>query len=208
YLHDALPIYLRIKYKMFLLISIVLIVFSVGGISILKYAFHIYNDEIYRQSAQSLNVSSISIENELKKMERLSYQVATDQAIQDYLVDLNESEREFDRFLISTKLRNHLTQVGALNKYVESIQVYDLNDNEYKAGNHMVVLPQDALEDMTQKAREKEGSAKWMPAHDNDDAFAVTRDVRYYRTLTLEHLGIIIFRIYMDEIINDIKGHS
>src|SRR5690625_3573451 len=89
--------YLRIKYKMFLLISIVLIVFSVGCISILQYSFHIYNDEIYRQSAQSLNVSSISIENELKEMERLSYQVATDQTIQDYLVALNDSDRELDR---------------------------------------------------------------------------------------------------------------
>src|SRR5699024_8879235 len=36
----------------------------------------------------------------------------------------------------------------------------------------------------------------------------VTRDVRYYRTLTLEHLGIIIIRFNMDEIITDITGNS
>jgi len=199
---------LRIKYKMFLLISIVLIVFSVGGISILQYAFHIYNDEIYRQSAQSLNVSSISIENELKEMERLSYQVSTDQTIQDYLVSLNDSEREFDRFIIGTKLRNYLSQVGALNKYVDSIQVYDLNDDEYKVGNHMITLPRDVLGDMIQSAREKKGRAEWIPPSDYDDAFGVARDVRYYKVLTLEHLGITMIRFDMDQIISDVIGDA
>src|SRR5690625_2714142 len=199
---------LRIKYKMFLLISIVLIVFSVGGISILQYAFHIYNDEIYRQSAQSLNVSSISIENELKEMERLSYQVATDQTIQDYLVALNDSDREFDRFIIGTKLRNYLLQVGALNKYVDSIQVYDLNGDDYKAGNHMITLPHDALGEMSQKAQGKEGRAEWIPPSDYDDSFGVARDVRYYKILTLEHLGITMIRFDMDQIISDVIGDA
>src|SRR5690625_3603310 len=96
---------------MFLLITLVLLAFSIGGISILQYAFNVYNQEIYRQSAQALRVSSNSIETELKKMERLSYQVSTDQYLQGYLLDLKHTTNEFERFLIGTKLRKRLLQV-------------------------------------------------------------------------------------------------
>jgi hypothetical protein len=82
---------LRIKHKMFLLIPFVLLAFSLGGWSVMKYAFNVYNEEIYRQSAQALGVTSNGIENELKKMEKLSFRVATDPAIQLFLLHIKES---------------------------------------------------------------------------------------------------------------------
>src|SRR5690625_2203655 len=142
---------------MFLLISIILIAFSVGGISILQYAFNTYNNEIYRQSAQSLDVASISIENELKKMERLSYQVATDLLVQDHLLNLKRNENVYNRFLIGSKLNERLLQIGALNKNVNSIQVYDWNDNEYKVGNNIITIPQKRLEEIKDNAQAQEG---------------------------------------------------
>ena len=73
---------------MIILTTLVLLSFSIGGLSVLQYAFHLYNQEIYRQSAQALQVSTNSMEAELKKMERLSYQIATDLYVQSYLMDI------------------------------------------------------------------------------------------------------------------------
>src|SRR5690625_2841408 len=192
---------------MFLLISIVLIAFSVGGLSILQYAFHVYNDEIYRQSAQSLSLSSMSIENELKKMERLSYQVSTDQSIQNYLFELKRSTNEFDKFLMSNELKKRLLQLGALNKYVKSIQVYDWEDFEHKVGNQVTIISENQLEEIKKEADEKEGGAKWFFLEKHDQTLMITRNVRYYIRLSLEQLGVVVVRIDIEKIITDIVGN-
>ncbi len=192
---------------MFLLITLVLLAFSIGGISILQYAFNVYNKEIYRQSAQALSVSSNSIETELRKMERLSYQVSTDQDLQSYLLDLKNTTNEFDRFLIGTKLRKRLLQVGALNKYVNSLQVYDAYGTEHKVGNQSLILSEGRLNEIKDKIKSKEGGAEWIFPDSDDPSLIVARDARYYITFSLEQLGQIVVRFDIGEIISDIVGN-
>lgn len=192
---------------MFLLITLVLLAFSAGGISILQYAFNVYNKEIYRQSAQALSVSSNSIETELRKMERLSYQVSTDQYVQSYLLDLKNTTNEFERFLIGTKLRKRLLQVGALNKYVNSLQVYDSYGTEHKVGNQALILSETRLNEIKDKIKSKEGGAEWIFPDGNDPSLIVARDARYYITFSLEQLGQIVVRFDIGEIVSDIIGH-
>jgi len=192
---------------MFLLITLVLLAFSIGGISILQYAFNIYNKEIYRQSAQALSVSSNSIEAELRKMERLSYQVSTDQYLQNYLLDLKKATNEFDRFLIGTKLRKRLLQVGALNKYVNSLQVYDSYGTEHKVGNQSLILSENRLNKIKDKIKFKEGGSEWIYPDDEDPSLIVARDARYYITFSLEQLGQIVVRFDIGGIVSDIVGN-
>lgn len=192
---------------MFLLITLVLLAFSIGGISILQYAFNVYNQEIYRQSAQALRVSSNSIETELKKMERLSYQISTDQYLQSYLLDLKHTTNEFERFLIGTKLRKRLLQVGALNKYVNSLQVYDSYGTEHKVGNQSLILSEERLSEIREQIKNKEGGADWIFPDRDDPSFIVARDARYYLTFSLEQLGQIVVRFDIGEIVSDIVGN-
>lgn len=76
---------LKIQKKLFLLISFILALCFVFTLLVQQYAFHIYDEQIYEKSSQVLNVSSTSIENELHKMERLSYTIMADSQIQQYL---------------------------------------------------------------------------------------------------------------------------
>src|SRR5690554_6788061 len=105
---------LRIKYKMFILISIVMLVVSIISVFVQQFAFEVYDEEIYQQSAKSLHLSSSGIENELKKMERLSYRVVTDPEIQNYLITLNRGDAQYDRFVAIDKLREGLLDLGGL----------------------------------------------------------------------------------------------
>lgn len=194
---------------MFLLITFVLLAFSIGGISILQYSFNVYNNEIYRQSAQALSVSSNSIEAELKKMERLSYQVSVDEYLQDYLLELKNKTYEFDRFIIGRKLRERLVQIGALNKYVNSLQVYDWFGTEYKVGNQSLELNKKRLDEIKEKTKLKEGGSEWVFPNDSDSAFIVARDMRYYLSLSpsLEQIGQTVVRFDIGEIVSDIVGN-
>ncbi|SDZ31376.1 two-component system, sensor histidine kinase YesM [Evansella caseinilytica] len=197
---------LRIKYKMFLLISFVLVLFSIGGVSILQYAFHVYNDEIYRQSAQSLSISSTSIENEIKNMERLSYSVATDMYVHTYLTLLKNSESAYERYVIGDDLRKRLLVLGALDKYVDSLQIYDLQDKEYASGNRIVLFDKERLQSIKDQTVTEQGGLLRVYPIEADAAMIVARDVRSYATLSLERLGTAVVRFSLDEIVSNFSN--
>ncbi|MFN7250363.1 MAG: sensor histidine kinase [Anaerobacillus sp.] len=199
---------LRIKYKLFLLISFITLAFSVGGISILQYAFQVYNEEIYRQSAQSLSITSTSIENELMKLERLSFNVSTDQEIQQYLTQLKNSETDYQQYIVGRKVRKRLSDLGSLNKYVSSVQVYDVHDNEYASGNKIVVLPDERIQKVKEDTQIKKGGVQWIFPDEDDPSLIIGREVRSYShlALPLEHLGTMIVRINMQEIANSFSN--
>lgn len=195
---------LRLKHKMVILTSLVLFAFSVGGLFILQYAFQLYNQEIYRQYAQAIQVSSDSIEAELKKMERLSYQVATDTYVQSYLENLTEAETNYDTYMIGSELRSRLLHIGALNKYVLSIQVYDKQNREYASGNSMIQITEERLQELKQRAREKKGGVNWLLPNDTDRSMAAVRDVHNYLDLQFERIGSVSIRVDMDTMVSDV----
>ncbi|MGP4040640.1 cache domain-containing sensor histidine kinase [Gracilibacillus sp. D59] len=198
---------LRLKYKMVFLTSLVLLAFSIGGLSILQYAFNIYNKEIYRQSAQALQVSTNSVEAELKKMERLSYQITTDTYVQSYLLELKNTESSYDQFMIGNELRKRLLHIGALNKYVQSIQVYDTNDKEYASGNFMMNLSEERLSTVKDAAREEEGGVNWVSPSENDETVMAVRDIREYLDFSFERLGTVGIRVDINEIMEELTSN-
>ncbi|QGH34166.1 HAMP domain-containing protein [Gracilibacillus salitolerans] len=198
---------LRLKYKMVILTSLVLLAFSIGGLSILQYAFNLYNKEIYRQSAQALQVSTNSVEAELKKMERLSYQITTDTYVQSYLLELRNTDSSYDQFMIGNELRKRLLHIGALNKYVQSIQVYDTYDKEYASGNLIINLSEERLGTMKGAAKEKEGGVNWLSPYESDEAVMAVRDIREYMDFSFERLGTVGIRVDINEIMKELTSN-
>ncbi len=192
---------------MVILTTLVLLAFSIGGLFVLQYAFHLYNQEIYRQSAQALQVSSNSVEAELKKMERLSYQVATDRYVQSFLLNLHETDSSYQQYIIGTDLRKRLLQIGALNKYILSFQVYDTNDSEYASGNVPINIHSKRLQKIKREAIEMSGGASWVSPGKNDPSIIVARTIREYMNFSLERLGMVGIRVNIEEIVNDLTNN-
>src|SRR5699024_12157442 len=90
---------------------------------------------------------------------------------------------------------------GTPNPHISTLSLHD-------ALPILITLPRDALGEISQKAQEKKGRAEWIPPSDYDESFGVARDVRYYKILTLEHLGITMIRFDMDQIISDVIGDA
>ncbi|UOQ85263.1 cache domain-containing sensor histidine kinase [Gracilibacillus salinarum] len=195
---------LRLKYKMVVLTSLVLLAFSLGGISILQYAFHIYNKEIYRQSAQSLQVSSNSVEAELKKMEQLSFQFATDSYVQSYLLKLNETNANYDKFNLGNQLRLRLVDIGSVSKYVDSVHIFDLYDNEYASGKAIMTLTNQRLAEMKELANEEDGRPTWLPPVESDQTVLTTREIRNYLDFSFERMGTVGIRVDIQEIVQNL----
>ncbi|MFC4404887.1 cache domain-containing sensor histidine kinase [Gracilibacillus xinjiangensis] len=198
---------LRLKYKMVILTLLVLLTFSIGGLSILQYAFTFYNKEIYRQSAQALQVSTNSIEAELKKLERLSYQIATDTYVQSYLTELANSESSYNHYMIGAELRKRLIDIGALSKYIESIQVYDNDNQEYASGIALKNLSKARINEIKSVTKLEEGGVTWLSPTKEDAAIIVARDIHEYLDFSFAKLGTVGIRVDIDEIVNEITSN-
>lgn len=199
---------LQIKYKLFLLVSWIMVIsfsFTFFG---LQYAFHIYDEQIYSKSSQVLSTSSNSIESELKALEDLSYNILTDPQIQQYLSTIREETTEYDKFRQSTNMLDKLLSYANKEEYIQSITIVDTTGEEYAAGPKTTKLTQKQKTDITNMAKSANGSNIWLNPEENDFIFATAREIRQFKNLSFDHLGTIIINLNMDRLVGNLLAGS
>jgi two-component system, sensor histidine kinase YesM len=199
---------LQIKYKLFLLVSWIMVIsfsFTFFG---LQYAFHIYDEQIYSKSSQVLSTSSNSIESELKNLEELSYNILTDSQIQQYLSSISEDSTEYDKFRMRTNMLDRLTSYANKEEYIQSINLVDVNGEEYVVGPKTVKLTPTQKADITKMAMQANGSNVWLNPEKNNLLFSTAREIRQFRNLSFDNLGTIVIYINMDKLVANILEGS
>jgi two-component system, sensor histidine kinase YesM len=199
---------LKIKYKLFLLVSWIMVIsfsFTFFG---LTYAFHIYDEQIYSKSSQVLSTSSNSIESELKNLEELTYNILTDSQIQQYLSSISEDSTEYDKFRLRTNMLDKLLSYANKEEYIQSINLVDVKGEEYVVGPRTVKLTQHQKADITKMTIQANGSNVWLNPEKNDFIFATAREIRQFRNLSFDNLGTIIIYINMDKLVAHILEGS
>lgn len=191
---------LRIKHKVLVLISFVMLAVCVSSMSIMQYVFNNYDKEIYAHSSQSLLVSSYGIENELIHLENLSFRLATDSVIQSYLKIISEENTNYDHFITSSDLRKRMLELGASEKFVISMQVFDIDDFEHGTGMRPITTSAPKLEKIKSIADEGQGAVRWVFPDEKDEALIAAREIRSYQHLELKHLGYLAVRINIDKL--------
>jgi len=194
---------LRIKHKVIVLIASVMLLVCLSGTAVFQYVFDVYDRELYAQASQSLNTSSFGVETELRKMERLSFRIATDPLIQRYLLDVRDDTTNYDQFLTSSELRNRMVELGGFEKYALSIQLHDIDNFEYRTGNQVITTPEERVRLIAKEAAEASGGNRWIYPDESDRALAAAREVRSYRNLELDRIGLLAVRIDLTAIAND-----
>lgn len=110
--------HMRIRHKLSLLIAFIIALSLLFTIAVQQYAFSIYDGQIYDKSSRVLNLSSSAIETELKRLEQLSYNIATDVTIQGWLVSLKESVSDYDRLIVRQYIVDRLFSFSGSEKYI------------------------------------------------------------------------------------------
>ena len=88
---------LPIHHKTILLIGFLMLISFTFYVSVLGYVFRIYDRQIYEKSSQVLNMSSVGIENQLREIANLSFKVMSDEALQQYLLQLDKAESGYEK---------------------------------------------------------------------------------------------------------------
>jgi two-component system, sensor histidine kinase YesM len=199
---------LQIKYKLFLLVSWIMVISFSFAFFGLQYAFHIYDEQIYSKSSQVLSTSSNSIESELRDLEDLSYNILTDAQIQQYLSSISEDSTEYDKFRMRTNMLDKLLSYANKEEYIQSINLVDVNGEEYIVGPRTFKLNQQQKTDITKMAIKANGSNVWLNPEKNDFIFATAREIRQFRNLSFDNLGTIIIYLNMDKLVANILEGS
>jgi two-component system, sensor histidine kinase YesM len=173
------------------------------SLTVLHYVYRIYDRQIYEKASEVLGMSSITIENELKELEQLTYTVVTDEQIQSSLRQLRSNPTPYQKQLLNNKILNRLVAFAGAEKYVYSMVLMDANGGVMTAGNREGVAKslQDQLKTLAINAG---GSNAWLTQGSKNSLLAV-RQLKSYTgsTFTLENLGTLVIRIRFDRIIKD-----
>ncbi|WP_233182908.1 cache domain-containing sensor histidine kinase [Paenibacillus sonchi] len=188
---------------MIMLISFLLLLSFLFSLIFLQYVYRIYDRQIYEKASEVLGMSSVSIENELKELEQLSFTVVSDEQIQNCLRQLLDNPSPYERQLLHNRIINRLVAFAGAEKYVYSMILMDANDGVMTAGNRewLSETLQDQLKPL---AIAGAGSNIWYTQGSKNSLFAV-RQIKSYTgsTFTLDNLGTLVIRIRVERIIDD-----
>lgn len=188
--------HMKIKNKLSLLIAFIIALTFLFTTIVQQYAFSLYDEQLYEKSSQVLNLSSSAIETELKRLEQVSYTIITDIQFQNLLLEIKQSESDYERLTLRQHVLDRLFYYAGSESSLISIQLFDSRGTEHAAGNIAPINPiKKAL--IMQLATEAKGDISWVFPDEQDFALILSRDIRSFRNTNfdLQYLGTIVARI-------------
>ncbi|MCI3920855.1 histidine kinase [Paenibacillus sp. TRM 82003] len=190
---------LLIKHKIFALTFLIITSVSAISMTAVHYATEIYEDKIYREAAETLNLSSTSVDNELRAIERWSFQILSDKKLQADLARLNESENEYELYRAKDSLLLQLTDAAQQERAIASIQLIDAQGRVHTAS--ITNKPAANLDDTEMRAKEAAGANVWLPSSE-PNALVTAKQIREVQNLSLRHLGVLIVHVDMNRLVD------
>jgi two-component system, sensor histidine kinase YesM len=175
------------------------LVFVLGGI---RYAFSLYDEQIYAKSSQVLMMSSNSIEEKLERVEEVSYEIAVDPDIQRILIELQGNVEKYDIYRLEQEIEDKLVKYVGSEKYIQSIFLYDSAGREFLAGSSSNQLKDKDL--ALNQADKYEGENQWMELDGDNGYLTSVRLIRSYENLSFEKIGKLLVRVNLDTIVSDL----
>jgi len=194
---------LRIKYKLFVLISTLMLIMCLCCLSVLWYVLNVYDEELYARSSQALNVTLFGMDNELSQMEQLTFRIATDQNVQRTLRHVRDNTTSYDVLRVTDDLNTRMIELGTQDKYVLSVHTFDTYFREYRTGKRPNTTNAGRLAKIEELTHARQGAITWIMPDEFDPALVAAREIRDYSDFSFERLGILGLRIDLDKLAQD-----
>ncbi|NIK28726.1 two-component system sensor histidine kinase YesM [Thalassobacillus devorans] len=159
----------------------------------------LYEDRIYEESAEMLQLSSSVLDQEMNKIENMSFQIATDSIIQNYLYTINRNESSFEVYQAKTKLLQRLLGYVSSYRYIASMQVIDRYGGKYTTGYNTEI--ENDTEKIKKLLADTKGTNIWTSL-EGENVISAARLIRRKANLDLGELGTLVITIDMEEFIN------
>ncbi|GGC84031.1 sensor histidine kinase YesM [Thalassobacillus devorans] len=189
----------KIKDKIFSISLLILFIFGLVGMITYHFFTSLYEDRIYEESAEMLQLSSSVLDQEMNKIENMSFQIATDSIIQNYLYTINRNESSFEVYQAKTKLLQRLLGYVSSYRYIASMQVIDRYGGKYTTGYNTEI--ENDTEKIKKLLADTKGTNIWTSL-EGENVISAARLIRRKANLDLGELGTLVITIDMEEFIN------
>jgi two-component system, sensor histidine kinase YesM len=196
---------LTVKKKVFIILSMLVVMTSISSFTLLQISFKVYDNELINTSSEILSLYSSNIENELRKMERMTFEVLSSSEMQNYLKVVNDKQSSYERNVMIQNMERYLRLKSDNERYISSISLIDLNGNIYTVGNSTIHIESNTQMEILKRADEA-FSFVWMEPKQDDRAFILARKIRDIRNLDVT--GTLIVRIDPIELMKLVSSMS
>lgn len=199
----------KIKVKLFITLTLIMMITLVFVLLGLQYAFSLYDKLMYAKSSQVLIMSSNSIEEQLERVEEVSFKIATNPQIQRNLVELKGELSEYDLFRIEREVVELLAGYVGSEIYIQSIYLFDSKGRQYLAGSSSEPMREMEKYNSIQKASKREGGNFWVEGDGSNRFLTSARKIRSYQNLNFENIGNLLVRADLNKIVSGLpKPHG
>lgn len=192
---------MNIKYKITTINFLILFIVCTLSLSAFQVASSVYDNLLYKKSADTLNLSTINVESELEKFEKLSDDAASDSYIQEKLHALKGGLEGYEKYAALNSINDRLlNNYSSKLKNVSSINLFS-GEEQLSAGISSTYISEARKEYIVKKSQEKDGGIVWIEPSDEDNSLIFAREIKEIKNFTLSDLGTLVIRIDIDNII-------
>ena len=197
---------LSIKKKVFIILTTLVLIISMLSFFLLQITFKVYDRQLINNSSEILNIYSTNIENELRKVEGLSFDVLSSTQTQKYLKTINSNKSSYERYDAITNMEAILRNKSQAERYISSISFVDINDKMYTVGNSAITIQDNAQKEIMKRLDEKSGGFVWMEPQGEYKNFILARKIRSISNF--EVIGTLIIRLDAETLVSSVSSMS
>lgn len=196
---------IKIKTKLATIYSIIVLAVCMVSFFSMKISLKYYDEQLYQSAVDVLNLSSIYVENELKKMASYSYNLVSDKNVQRLMQQINETEDVYEEAGYANELMEKLLIYLASEKYISSIYYYDTEGYQYVDGINPVSLGEGVRKDVIRYALKAKGESFLIDRFAEDGYVLSVRQMRLAQDLSLENIGIVALRLNIQQLMREFE---
>ncbi|HZJ83247.1 MAG TPA: hypothetical protein VFD57_05490, partial [Clostridia bacterium] len=192
---------MKIRNRLLLLLFSTVLLVCLISLLLLNFVIYKYNNLLYNEASQVLNLSTAGIENAIKKVEDISFNILADSRIQEHAIEIQNSENAYDRFRELRTLSERIMAFISNESKIISAVFIDGQGNEAVSGNYPRSLNEDTKKHVLAKAAEEKGGFTIIDPSVDDISLIYARQIRSVKDLLLEPLGTLIFRVEFKQLV-------
>ncbi len=168
---------------------------SVVSLVVMQVILRGANDLIYEQSAEILNLTTRFVEDELRQVDSLTYEISTDLQVQDALETLDSTTQPYDRRQAADRMENLLLPYALQLPEVASVHLLDMSMGDYSAGRENIILPQSLRDELAKRLKPTNGVNEFIVTNPSAGYLTAGRLVRKIKGLSLAPIGYLFVRV-------------
>lgn len=193
----------KIRKKLTVLNLFIVLLLIIVSLGVFSYVIKVYDNMLYESYFKYLEQSTNEIDNELRGLEAYTYNLLSDKEIQANMFNIKNSTNSFEESQEAGKLLKKIIIYTGSEKNITSIYFFDTTGYTYLDGINPTSIDEKNRINVVKKANDANGIFVLYEETADYGYIIGARQMRRTIDLSFENLGVVAFRLEIDDIIRN-----